>query len=551
MRISINIKNSLSNILMIKTLFAIIFLAFTLSVSAIKYNNDSLICVLDEIIKNKGKYEDIKHEKINTLRTNLKNAMTDSARCEESRKLFFEYRTYKLDSAMYYARKRVVAATNMGIRDSISSAIMNEADGLKGLGKFHEAIRLLKSIPRDEYVLKNPYYYHLFHSITLSLYKNAYYDEEQQGYNQQLICYRDTITKINGIGTQGYIINQGELLKLKGQNEEALTLMLDFMKSNRDEVMNNATFLCSLSDIYHSLGDEEASKYYLILGTIQDKIRCVKTYTSFQNLALLLNKEGDIDRAYRYITCAMEDIMSCNARSRLFQVAEYMPIISAAYAQQQIDEARYKKIFNIIVTTLLVLLIITLVFVYKRNRKLFITRKALDKKNDELIALNDSLNRLNTQLRESNKIKEEYIAQLFNICSGYIDKIEKYRLTLNHKMKAGQENDVIKLLNKSQSAENLKEFFHNFDMIFLDLFPNFIESFNNLLHEDERIIPKDGELLAPELRIYALVRLGINDSTKIAGFLHYSSQTVYNYRLKIRNKSCVPKDKFIERVQHL
>ncbi|MEG2402804.1 MAG: DUF6377 domain-containing protein [Muribaculaceae bacterium] len=516
-----------------------------------KYNTDSLILELDNIIENKDKYENIKKEHINQQLRILKNAMTDSVRCEENRKLFFEYRTYKLDSAMFYARKRVEIAKKMNIKDSISSATMNEADGLKGLGKFYEALQLLKSIPRDAYVLRSPYYYHLFHSITLSLYKNAYYDEEAQEYNRQLMCYRDTINSVNGRDGVGYIINKGELLKTEGRYDEALKLMLDFVNKNAKAAMSNATFLCSLSDIYRALSNDDAAKYYLTLGTIQDKIKCVKTYTSFQNLALLLYKEGDTERAYKYITCALEDIMACNARSRLFQVATYMPIISSEYAKQQANDAKNKKTFNIIVVTLVILLLIALAFIYKRNRKLYVTRLALDNKNEELLALNDSLNLLNTQLRDSNKIKEEYIAQLFNICSTYIDKIEKFRLSLSRKMTAGQNAEVIKALNRSQSAENLKEFFKKFDIIFLNLFPDFIDSFNSLIQDDGKILPKEGELLTPELRIYALVRLGINDSTKIAGFLHYSAQTVYNYRLKVRNKSIIPKDEFIERVQRL
>lgn len=270
-----------------------------------------------------------------------------------------------------------------------------------------------------------------------------------------------------------------------------------------------------------------------------------------QNLASLLFEEGDTERAYNYITCALEDVISSKARTRLVQVAEYMPIINSAYAKQQKEGEDRKTIFIAILTPLLVLLAVMLYFLYKRNRKLHFTRLALDRKNEELVSMNESLNLLNGRLKESNKIKEVYIAQLFNICSGYIDNIEKYRLTLSRKLKSGKESEVAKLLNTSQSAEQLKEFFHNFDMIFLDLFPNFVESFNGLLQPGEQIVPKEGELLTPELRIYALVRLGINDSTKIASLLHYSSQTVYNYRLRVRNKAQVSKDEFVERVQKL
>lgn len=155
------------------------------------------------------------------------------------------------------------------------------------------------------------------------------------------------------------------------------------------------------------------------------------------------------------------------------------------------------------------------------------------------------------QLKESNQVKEEYIAYLFNLCSEYIDDMDKQRVALSRKLKAGQVSDMAKELSRSKSSDYLKVFFEKFDTIFLDLFPGFIDSFNELLHPDARIYPHNGELLTPELRIYALVRLGINDSTRIASLLHYSPQTVYNYRLKIRNKAIVPKKEFASRVAKL
>lgn len=526
-------------------------LVFSFIYSAAAYNTDSLLIVLDNIIRDKGKYESLKQSSITRHKERLANTQNDIERFRESGNLFFEYRTYKLDSAMYYALKRVNIAANLGIEDSLSVAKMNEADGLKGLGKYNEGLALLNSLPKNRFTVSNPYYYHLFHSITLSLSKNAYYEDEISFYNKRLRELRDTIAKINKAGTVGYVVNRGELLKLNGKYDEALELMLGYMKNNPEEACHNATYLCSIADIYKYLGNKEAQKYYLTLGTIEDKRACVKTYTSLQNLASLLFEEGDTERAYNYITCALEDVISSKARTRLVQVAEYMPIINSAYAKQQKEGEDRKTIFIAILTPLLVLLAVMLYFLYKRNRKLHFTRLALDRKNEELVSMNESLNLLNGRLKESNKIKEVYIAQLFNICSGYIDNIEKYRLTLSRKLKSGKESEVVKLLNTSQSAEQLKEFFHNFDMIFLDLFPNFVESFNGLLQPGEQIVPKEGELLTPELRIYALVRLGINDSTKIASLLHYSSQTVYNYRLRVRNKAQVSKDEFVERVQKL
>ncbi len=158
----------------------------------------------------------------------------------------------------------------------------------------------------------------------------------------------------------------------------------------------------------------------------------------------------------------------------------------------------------------------------------------------------------NNQLLEANYVKEEYIGYVFSICSSYISKLEEYRKNVNRKLKTGQVEEL-----KSWSASTsivqseLKEFYHSFDAIFLHVYPDFVDDFNALLRPEERVVLKEGELLNTELRIYALVRLGINDSVKIAEFLHCSPQTVYNNRLRTRNKAVIPKENFAEVVRSL
>lgn len=166
--------------------------------------------------------------------------------------------------------------------------------------------------------------------------------------------------------------------------------------------------------------------------------------------------------------------------------------------------------------------------------------------------MNEQLRDTNNQLRESNYVKEEYIGYVFSICSNYISKLDEYRKNINRKLKANQLEDVKALTDTHSMAQNeLKEFYHNFDAIFLHIYPDFVSDFNALLHPDEQIVLKDGELLNTELRIYALVRLGITDSVKIAEFLHYSPQTVYNNRLKTRNKAIIPREEFAAVVRSL
>lgn len=166
---------------------------------------------------------------------------------------------------------------------------------------------------------------------------------------------------------------------------------------------------------------------------------------------------------------------------------------------------------------------------------------------EDMKEMNTELNMLNKELSESNQVKEAYIGSVFNLCSTYIDKMEAYRLDLNRKLKADKIADALRTTGSASLVpDELKEFFRNFDTVFLNIYPDFVHQFNALLQKEERIIPKAGDILTPELRVFALIRLGINDSSKIAGFLHYSPQTVYNYKLKVRNKLIIPREEFEE-----
>ena len=243
--------------------------------------------------------------------------------------------------------------------------------------------------------------------------------------------------------------------------------------------------------------------------------------------------------------------MASNARSRLSLVGEYLPIITTAYEQKQHSSATRRNILIAVSLLAAIILGILLWAIYKRNKHLAMMHNELAANNDKLQSLNSRLEELNRELVESNMIKEEYIGQLFNLCSSYINEAEKNRIRILGKLKSGKSKEVQQQLDESTIKEDLSQLFYNFDMIFLELFPDFIDRFNALLRPGEQIEAKGDNLLSPELRIYALVRLGINDSVKIASFLHYSPQTVYNYRLKTRNRSDLPKEEFIARVRRL
>ena len=227
------------------------------------------------------------------------------------------------------------------------------------------------------------------------------------------------------------------------------------------------------------------------------------------------------------------------------------PIIEKAYQERIHSQNTKLRNALLLVGLFAVFLIIAVVLVTRQMKRIAKIRKELYHKNQDLEQLNEHLREVVTQLNESNEVKEAYIGEFFNLCSVYISKLEKYQKMLTKKAKDRNWDELNKVLRSTEMIEQeLKEFYKLFDDIFLHLFPHFITEFNALLAEDERFAPKPHEM-SPEFRIFALIRLGITDSSKIATFLHYSTNTIYNYRTRVRNKAIVPRENFEEMVMKI
>lgn len=247
--------------------------------------------------------------------------------------------------------------------------------------------------------------------------------------------------------------------------------------------------------------------------------------------------------------------------------------ILQAFLDRDMDQRARLKKTNVALISLLVLLAIAIVFIVssllrlrksryrlhevnkelkRRRSEIASANQHLKEANESLIDVNEKMKKANEQLRESNLVKEEYVGYVFAICSNYISKLEEFRKDINRKAKAKMLKEILSMTDRETVVQDeLKEFYQNFDAIFLRLYPTFVEDFNALLNPEERIVPRKGELLNTDLRIYALVRLGINDSVKISEFLHCSPQTIYNNRLKVRNKSKLSKTEFTEALRKI
>ena len=516
-----------------------------------RYPVDSLLKVLDAVIDSSAYYDARLHQDLVSYRTANDNAEDDETRFALAHTLFKTYRKIRLDSALYFARQRVQHAQRLGIPDSLLAARLDEADALKCLGRLNDALAVLDAMPHNEYISDNAHYYSLYLSILLSLSQMTTDDAEVAHYKTLLSHYRDTINLVNRPDTLTVCVNTCALNKSHGRFKEALDGLLQFGSMHDALISNSAIYWYELADTYRYMGDTESAKYCYTMSAIIDKRNSSKTYTSLQSLAWLLYQEQDTERAYRYITCSLNDVMSSNARNRLALVGEYLPIITAAYTHHRHTLDVRRNILIAIGTLVLAILAALLTVIYRSNKRMRVMQTQLTESNNSLQELNRQLREQGQALVESNRIKEEYIGQLFNLCSKYISDTENNRTKMLGRIKMGKVKELQEQLSSSTMAHDLSRLFDNFDAIFLELFPDFIERFNALLRPDEQIEIKGKHLLTPELRIYALIRLGINDSTKIASFLHYSPQTVYNYRMKVRNRSDIPKEEFISLVRRL
>jgi cell division protein FtsL len=278
----------------------------------------------------------------------------------------------------------------------------------------------------------------------------------------------------------------------------------------------------------------------------------VKDNASMAALSTLLYNENKIDRAYEYIKFSFEDAAYFNSRLRYMQISNILPVVTAAYQSKSDKQKAHLRNLLIIISLLSIVLLLSILFIYNQVKKLAKARKELQTVNLKLRDLNvhlsdanTRLNELNNELSESNHVKEQYIGNFFSICSDYIDKLDGFRRNVNKQI---ADREVAELFEKTKSKrlidDEIREFYDNFDHTFLQIYPDFVEDFNALLNEDEQIVLKKGELLNTELRIFALIRLGINDSANIAKLLRYSVNTIYNYRVKVKNRASVPRDDF-------
>lgn len=512
---------------------------------------DSLLLKLDQAIKERPIYMEQKELKLAELKRQLHRQIPDEERFAILGTLLDEYRSFNTDSALHMAEEREQIAIRLGNREYIDNARMNKADVLGMTGMYKEVMDLMRNIHIDRLSVDiHPYYYHIYRTVYGLMADYAVTAYEKKLYTELTDKYRDSLLLVNKDNLLIHTLIQSDQYNVRNEYDKAIRLLTDYLALQKDYEHDVAICAYTLSESYRLKGDKEKEKEYLIVSAMADMKTAVREYISLRKLAVLLYQEGDIERAYSYVKICMEDAAACNARLRKLEILEIFPIINDAYQQKTEKQQEQMKWALVSISLLSLFLLLAIFYVYKQMKKVAAARREVIDANKRLKELNDELHLSNAQLKEANHsiaensyLKEEYIGRYMDQCSVYLEKMDNYRRSLGKIAATGNVEELYKNIKSSKFIEGeLKEFYTNFDNTFLQLFPTFVEDFNALLADDEQISLKAGERMNTELRIFALIRLGITDSVKIAQFLRYSVTTIYNYRTKVRNKAAGDRD---------
>lgn len=537
-----------------KTSLFLILFCLCVNFGWAKSELDSLFIELDNKIKKKDIYIELKEIRIKELKSEKASTNLSIQNAYSLNSLLFqEYKLYISDSAIAYLNKNLDIADLLKDPIKINETSISMANLFATLGMYKEAIDMIERVRKDYLDNSQTIQYYLTMRIiynNLGLYSHN--NRDKVLYQTLAKAYRDTVSNITDKSSEEYLRIEEIKLRLEGRIPEALLINNRRLNMTTMGTPEYALVTFNRSLLYRKDGDTAMEKKYLILSAISDIQSSIRDNASIPIIADMLMQEGDIDRAYKYVRFSLDNINEYNTRFRSSEILNIQTIIEKAYQKKNEEQNRKLRLFLILISILSVLLLISVSYVYKQMKKGIIISKRLKEANLELNTLNQKLHNMNNELRklnievvEANQIKEEYIGYFLDECSKYIDKLDDLRRTINKKIQEKQIESLYRITkNNNMKDEELKELFRNFDIMFTHLFPDFVEKFNSLLLDEEQIILKKGESLNNELRIYALIRLGIDDSSKIANFLGYSVNTIYNYRAKIKNKAKISREDF-------
>lgn len=505
---------------------------------------------LDDVISRQEEIESAKDSYIELIKGRYSEAMSPDEKYTILDELYNEYYNYNIDSAIFYARTKLDIAFDAAEQDLVDDAILDIADRYVMSGMYLAAHDIISEISADRLdVLLVPRYYHIWHSLYTGLEDGCDDPVQKTEYRKLKQQYREQLFSLLGKDDISRLYVMADIYVDEGRADKLLDTLN--AKFNEDIPIHDKAVLSYIyANISDSYGHDDDATLYFAKSAIFDLMTPVHEYKSLYELASKLYDAGDIKRAYRYISRSINDAITANALINIQSINRSLPIISRSYHTQMLHNRRQLSVLSGILGIMAVLLIGAVIVTLKEQRKARQAEKRTSEINEELKAINRKMEEYILLLKESNNIKEIYIGRYIDLCSEYIGRMERYRSMLNRTARTEGFEAVRNALKSSEFIDKeLNEFYEQFDATFLQLFPDFIKDLNALLQPDKRIELKtrDG-IMTTELRIFALIRLGITDSVKIAEFLRRSVSTVYNYRVKMRNAAFNSREDFEKQI---
>ncbi len=553
--------------MMIKQLLTIFVMLFPMVLCAQQVDLDSRYKQIDEAIAESPRYVAQREAKITAARHAFEQS-SGQQKYEEGYRLYELYRPFVSDSAIYFLRQCITLAEQLGDQPASVRCRSQLAIRCSNIGLYDEALNILDSIRLgnglDKMVLGT--YYEAYNNVYGELSYYTRLDDMRQIYQEKEQYYKQLMFEHLPATSEMCFLRREQAAQAEGDLKEAMAINDEWMKTVEPGSHPYALVALYRYIEYKLQRDTIQMMYWLTESVLADIRNAAMDQGSMWELANELMLMGDVDRASRYISYTSDCANRYGSRQRNWQIAPLLSHIANEYKSQ--SERTTSQLWGTLgmISVLALLLLGALFFVHRRNTQLHAARNDLKISNDELAsannllasqkdelaALNTQLSTVNRQLSESNRVKEEYIGRFMSLCAQYIDKLDNYRKMVNKKMKNKELDELFQISKSTELKEKeLEELYENFDTVFLHLFPNFIDNFNALLQPEMQIHPKEENRLTTDIRIFALIRLGFEDSSKIAEFLHYSVNTIYNYRARIKNGALGNREQFENKVKTL
>lgn len=521
---------------------AIIILFIATATSSMADTNGELIQRIDSIIDNITQIYGKKQARIDFYKSMAHKSQKPETLLSAYDKLYEEYFVFQFDSAMVYADKAITLADRIGDKFHHDKCRIEKASLLGVGGLYGEAVALLDEIDsthldnklRFDYTIAYYFIYTYWADYCHDYYYSPRYHERANNYLKQAVTMlRPTDSYYNFFWGEYFIY-------VERNDKRALEHYFKTLSTAPVESRWYAMASYAIANNYSANNNNNKYEEYMLRACISDLLNCTRENLAMQDLAMYLFKKGDdnILLAERYINFAMDDAKNYNNRLRIIEISQKLPVIVSTYREKLSSQNNIMRFALFGVSILFAFVVVLLYFYSRQNQLLARQRHELSESNNLLSSLNDKLNTLNSRLLDTNSRRERLAKLYIDLCAKYIDRLSKFETLVKRKIKVGQVNDLLNTASSSRlSEEDAATFMNSFDTAFLDLYPSFVDEFNALLRTNEQIVPSHKGRLTTELRIYALIRLGVKESSEIAALLFYTPRTIYNYRSTIKSRA--------------